>query len=134
MGRLVSLDAFLSRLLSVLDSCPVDTLWLSCCCGCLPMRSGSITAARSVSRRPAASFQTTSTDQQRRRYVALATLLNRPAVTACPADTFWHFLAELLLLLFVDALRQHHSRSERITKASGKLSNQLHHLLNSKFF
>ena len=33
--------------------------------------------------------------------------------------------AELLLLLFAAALRRHHGRSEHITKASGKLLNEL---------
>ena len=36
-----------------------------------------------------------------------------------------HFLAELLLLLFAAALRQHHSDSENITETSTKLSNEL---------
>eukprot|EP01043_Picozoa_sp_COSAG02_P031419 COSAG02_NODE_2050_length_10003_cov_585.950525_5_plen_157_part_00 len=58
---------------SVDDSVPADTFWLSCCCCCLSLRSGSITAARITSRRPAPSFHTCSTDQERRKYVALAT-------------------------------------------------------------
>jgi hypothetical protein len=58
---------------SVDDSVPADTFWLSCCCCCLSLRSGSIVAARITSRRPAPSFHTFSTDQERRKYVALAT-------------------------------------------------------------
>jgi len=36
-----------------------------------------------------------------------------------------HFLAELLLLLFAAALRQHHGRSDHITEASAKLLDEL---------
>ena len=66
-----------SRGLNALRLCFADTFWLSCCCCFLPLRSDRTTAARSASQRPATSFQTTSTDQERRRHVALATLLNR---------------------------------------------------------
>ena len=59
-------------------SMSTDAFWLSCCWCCLSLRSGSINAGRSRSRTPAASFHTSSTDEERRRYVALATLLNHP--------------------------------------------------------
>ena len=59
--------------------------------------------------------------KQHWRLVALAT----PLIIVTDSLSGGHFLAELLLLLFAAALRQHHVRSEYITKASGKLSNEL---------
>ena len=52
-----------------------DAFWPSCCRCCLSLRSGSNAADRNRSRRPAASFHTSSTDEERRRYVALATII-----------------------------------------------------------
>ena len=53
------------------------SFWLNCCCCCLLPRSGSIAAVRNIRRRAAASLQPSSTGQEHRGYVALATLHNR---------------------------------------------------------
>ena len=71
------LVALATPLIIVTDACPADTFWLSCCCCCLPLRLGSTMYAQTTSRRPVESFQTSSTDQERRSYVALAALLDR---------------------------------------------------------
>ena len=50
---------------------------------------------------------------------------NAPLSPAVMVFSSCLFLAELLLVLLVAALRQQHERSEQITKASGKLSYEL---------